>query len=94
MFSQREPQAELRQQRHGIALWCRLLCRMWGGFLGTTSATPAQTQGGHRDQHQERREGLAEAAGLAQLCGFQRYLIDSFFLTLPHSPNPHMHFSC
>lgn len=39
-------------------------------------------------------KGLAAAAGLAQLCGFQRYLIDSFFLTLPHSPNPHMHFSC
>lgn len=36
----------------------------------------------------------AAAAGLAQLCGFQSCLIDSCFLALPHSPNPHMHFSC
>lgn len=70
-------------QRHPTALRRGLLSGMPGVFLGTASA-----------RHRERREGLAEAAGLAQLCGFQRCLIDSFFLTLPHSPDPHMHFSC
>ena len=69
-------------------------CREAECFPRQDISPSAQTQGGHRAWHRERWEGLAEAAGLAQLCGFQRYLIDSFFPALPHSPNPHMHFSC
>lgn len=71
----------------------RLLCRTQGSFLGTTSGTASQTQGRHRAWHRECRKGLAEAAGLAQLCGFQRYLIDSSFLPLPPLPqSPHAFF--
>lgn len=71
----------------------RSLCRTQGSFLGTTSGTASQTRGRHRAWHWECRKGLAEAAGLAQLCGFQRYLIDSSFLPLPPLPqSPHAFF--
>lgn len=70
-----------------------LLSGIQRGFLGTASGAPSQTQGRHRARPRERREGLAEAAGLAQLCGFQRYLIDSSFLPLPPLPqSPHAFF--